>query len=84
MVQHLLDLIGVAGGDVGDGPGSLLLNVYLVVLEQVVEGWESPVVQNALRLAVVACDDVSDRPQGWGYHRYLIAVQEFYKSGHNI
>lgn len=77
LVDHLLDLLGVPRSDVGDRPGGLLLDVDLMVFKEVVKGRERPVVQNALRLAVVTCHNVSDRPQGGGYHRHLVAVQKF-------
>lgn len=53
------------------------MDVDLMVFQEVVEGRERPVVQNALRLAVVTRNDVSDRSQGGGYNRHLVAVQKF-------
>jgi len=48
-IDDSLDLVGIAGGDVGDGPGCLLLDVQLGVVQQLLEHWQSLAVNHVLK-----------------------------------
>ena len=68
-VQYCLDLHGLSSSDVGNGPGSLLLDVGLWVCEQGREVGQGTVVQHHLGLLVVPCHNVADGSQSRGLER---------------
>ena len=59
-----LYLVGLAGSDVGDGPGGLLLDVGASMCEEGREVLEHTAVQHSLRLLVAARHSVPHRSQG--------------------
>ena len=58
-IDDLLDLSVFSSGDVGHGPGCLLLDVAFIVAKQGREGIEGTSVEYTLRLLVCPCHDVT-------------------------
>ena len=63
--QTNLNLGGVAGSDVGNGPARLLPDSVLGATEQSGERLQSAAVHNDLGLHIVSGDNVSDGTQRW-------------------
>ena len=64
-----LDLLARAGGDVGDGPAGLLADTLLWAVEQRKQARQGAAVEHALRLVVVAGDNVARSAQRGRLHR---------------
>ncbi len=74
-----LDLLLVTGRDVGHGPGSLLHQAHLVVVQQLTENRKCAGLDDGIRLLVTSGHDIADRPQGGGDNVHVLRGHEFHE-----
>ena len=70
-----LNLVDIACRDVGDSPGTLLLDIGLGMTQQVVEHRQNIVVNDTLGLSVVTSHDVAHSTQGWRDDADFVAAE---------
>ena len=58
-VNDHLNLLVIARGDVGDGPGAIFGNILLGMLQKLGKDRDSLMLENSVSLRVVACHDVT-------------------------
>jgi hypothetical protein len=71
-----LNLDGIAGSNVGHGPGSLLDDVHLSMNEQLGQQRAGTSSQDGIGLNVTSCNDIPDCSQSGGNHGHLNVVQQ--------
>jgi hypothetical protein len=84
-IDHRLDLIGITGSDVGNGPASLLSDGLFGTGKKTEKGREGAAIDDDLSLNIVASDDVANRSKCRGLDLELddlitsgnTAVEEF-------
>jgi hypothetical protein len=87
-IDDRLDLIGIAGSDVGDSPASLFSDGLFGTGKKTEKGREGAAIDDDLSLNIIAGDDVADRSKSRGLDLELdslttsgsTAVDEFMRS----
>ena len=76
-----LNLFGISGGDVGDGPGGFLDNVHPGVLEKGSEDGERAGGQHGVGLDVASGHNVTQGSECGGHHLELPASKATHEAG---